>query len=802
MKVILAEKPSVAKEIAKIVGATQNMTTHLEGNGYQVTWAFGHLIGLADANTYLPHRKATDKDGKPVEDKSWHIEDLPIIPEKFIYEVTGDPTARKQFHAIRKLFSQATEIICATDAGREGEAIFRYIHTATGCGKGFKRLWISSLTETAIRNGLSQLHPGEEFDDLYLSAKSRNEADWLVGINASRALCLTSKQRLSIGRVQTPTLAIICRRYDENRNFKPEPYYTLDITLHPQSPFKATYPESFKSREEAQKTLDKIRESVFLSDKEQKRVTERPPLPFSLTSLQEEANRRFQFPAQKTLDLIQSMYEKKYLTYPRTDSRYLATDMIPDIERNIALLKGLDMDSNFSKALETLSQRGIEKFCFDNNKLTDHHAIIPTFENIDKVDKLPADEKRLYDAIARQLVMALLPPCEKNKLTYRFIFDPEDEKLTASGSTITKAGWRMMQEKGEEGAEEGESPEENQALPDLKKDTQCEVAEKKVAEKMTQRPPLLTEATLLKLMETAGKLTTDEAARKALKDCGIGTPATRANIIETLIKRQMVAREKNRLVPTETGLQVYGITRSMLISEPQLTGEWEHKLNKMAEGGYPMDKFQSEIIEETKYLTRSILELGAQVKRQAERKVSEGHACPICGAPLKENSKAIGCSNFSQEEGGCKFVVWKEVCSKKLSDTQLTELITEKRTRKPVTGMVSKSGNKFDAILAYKEDLKRLDFIFEDHIVGKCPKCGRDVKENSKAYSCADKECGFVIFKEYAGHKFKLSEITDLLTKRSATDLTFKKREGGDPYKADLVLDENFNLIRKYKDKK
>lgn len=799
MKVILAEKPSVAKEIAKIVGANQNMTTHMEGNGYQVTWAFGHLIGLADANTYLPHRTTKDKDGNIVEDKSWHIEDLPIIPERFIYEITKDASAKKQFYAIKKLFNQATEIICATDAGREGEAIFRYIHTATGCDKPFRRLWISSLTETAIRNGLGQLHPGEEFDNLYQSAKARNEADWLVGINASRALCLTSKQRLSIGRVQTPTLAIICKRYEENKHFKPEPYYALDITLHPESPFKATYPDNFKTKEEALVVLGKIKESVFLSDKEQKEVTEKPPLPFSLTSLQEEANRRFQFSAQKTLDLIQSMYEKKYLTYPRTDSRFLATDMIPDIERNIRILKDLDMPGNFHKAIETLEQKGIEKFCFDNNKLTDHHAIIPTFENIDKLDKLSADERKLFDAIAKQLVMALLPVCKKNKLTYRFIFDPEDEKLTATGSTITEAGWRMMYEKVKDEEETTENGDEaNQTLPDLRKDTRCQVANKGIAEKMTQRPPLLTEATLLKLMETAGKLTTDELARQAMKDCGIGTPATRANIIETLIKREMVAREKNKLVPTETGLQVYGITKSMLISEPQLTGEWEHKLNKMADGEYATDKFQTEIIEETKYLTQSILELGSRVKRQAEQKISSNHVCPLCGAPLKENNKAIGCSNFSQEEGGCKFVVWKEVCSKKLSDTQLLELITDKRTKKPVTGMVSKAGNKFDAHLVFDAEKKRIDFVFEDKVVGKCPKCGSDVKENSKAYSCSNKECQFVIFKEYAGHKFKISELTDLLTKKVATNIKFKNK-GGKEYTADLDLDENFKLRMQFK---
>lgn len=795
MKVILAEKPSVAKEIAKIVGANQNKTTYLEGNGYQVTWAFGHLVELADANTYLPQRTTTDKNGNPVADKSWHIEDLPIIPDRFIYEITQDGSARKQFNAIKTLFKEASKIICATDAGREGEAIFRYIHTATGCGKPFQRLWISSLTETSIRNGLSKLHEGSEFDDLYFSAKARNEADWLVGINASRALCLTSKQRLSIGRVQTPTLAIICTRYNENQHFTPEPYYTLDITLHKEAPFKATYPINFKTKEEAEKVLTKIRESVFLSDKEQKVVTEKPPLPFSLTALQEEANRRFQFSAQKTLDLIQAMYEKKYLTYPRTDSRYLATDMIPDIERNISILKGLEINDNFTKAVESLSQKGIEKFCFDNNKLTDHHAIIPTFENIDAVNKLSADEKRLFQLIAKQLVMALLPVCKKNRVSYKFIFDPEDEKLSATGSTILEAGWRMIFEKSND---EETTEEENQTLPELKKDSHCDVVSKGVKEKMTQRPPLLSEATLLKLMETAGKLTTDEIARQAMKDCGIGTPATRANIIETLIRRGMIVREKNKLVPTQTGLQVWGITKTMLISQPQLTGEWEHKLNKMADGNFTFDQFQSEIIEETRYLTQSILELGANVQRAIAPKISQNHVCPICSAPLKENSKAIGCSQFNNEEHSCKFVIWKEICGKQLSESQLLELITEMRTKQPVKGMKSKKGEKFEAILSFNTETNRIDFLHEEKTIGKCPKCGANVVERGKCYSCTHEGCGFVIWKEITGHKIKLSEAQELLEKQLVKNLKFTKRDGKE-FTCDLGFDENFKTDMKFK---
>lgn len=795
MKVILAEKPSVAKEIAKIVGANQNKTTHLEGNGYQVTWAFGHLISLADANTYLPSRTTTDKSGNVVAYLSWHIEDLPIIPDNFIYEITEDSSAKKQFYAIKKLFYDADEIICATDAGREGEAIFRYIYNATSCQKPFQRLWISSLTETAIRNGLSQLHSGTEFDNLYYSAKARNEADWLVGINASRALCLTAQQRLSIGRVQTPTLAIICKRFIENKNFIPEPFYALDITLYQQSPFKVIYPKNFKTKGEAEEILNKVKETVFLSDKEQKVVTEKPPLPFSLTALQEEANKRFQFSAQKTLDLIQGMYEKKYLTYPRTDSRYLATDMISGIEQNISLLKDLTISDQFTKAVGFLSAKGIEKFCFDNNKLTDHHAIIPTFENIENIEKLSVDEKKLFQLIATQLVMALLPVCKKNKLTYKFVFDPNDEQLTATGSSIIEAGWRMLYSKCED---EENKDEENQLLPDLKKDANYDVFQKGVKEKMTQRPPLLTEASLLKLMETAGKLTTDEIARQAMKDCGIGTPATRANIIETLIKRDMVVREKNKLMPTNIGLQVYNITKTMLISEPQLTGEWEHKLNKMADGDYSFDQFQNEIIDETKYLTQAIIELGDNVKKQPSQIIASKHNCPICGATLKENNKAIGCSNFGQDETNCKFVIWKEICGKKLTDTQITELITLLKTSKPVTGLTSKSGNKFDAILSYNKETKRLDFVFENKIIGKCPKCGCEVKENSKAYSCANKDCDFVIWKDYVGHKFKDHEVSGLLQRKTLHNISFRSKEGKN-FSTDLRLDENLKLKMDFK---
>lgn len=706
MKVVIAEKPSVAKDIAKVLGATEKKDGYTEGAGWQVTWAFGHLAGLVNAEAY------DEKFAK------WNIDDLPILPEEFKYELKGDPSAKKQYKTIKDLFYAADEIVVATDAGREGEAIFRYIYNLTGCRKPFKRLWISSLTESAIREGFANLKPGTDYDNLYRSAKCRNEADWLVGINATRSLTLSthSKKPLSIGRVQTPTLALIAARYIENTNFQPKPYYVPAITLEYNKtlfPAKITENPQSETAEEIQKLIDKIPAAVKTLKKEQKEVTERPPLPYDLTSLQADANRRYKFKAQKTLDLMQGLYEKhKLLTYPRTASRYLANDMIEPIQSKLRNLENLPY-TNIKDAL-TILDSAINKHCFDDTKLTDHHAIIPTFENIDKLPELTADERKIFDMVATQLLMSLLPCCIKKRTTYTF-----SDNLYSTGSTIVKHGWRMMEQ---QATKDDDADEEAEAtLPDIPEGANCNVTEKKALEKMTKKPPLLSEATLLKMMESAGQLIDDNDLKKAIKDCGIGTPATRAAIIETLYKREYIKEEKNKLYPTELGLELYNLVKEMPISSPKMTGDWEYKLNKMADGEYESKTFITDIYDYTKQIVKEMNELGAKFSRPAAEAFG---ICPACGKPLYSGEKSVYCSDW---KNGCQFKIWKTVAQKKLTDTHIKQLLEKGKTTE-IKGFTSSKGTNFDAMLKLTDKTTgKVEFEFAQ-------------KKNTKAGGKTDKK--------------------------------------------------------------
>lgn len=692
MIVIIAEKPSVARDIAAVVGANEKKDGYVEGNGYQVTWAFGHLVKLADAQSY---------DEKY---KMWRIDDLPIVPAPFIYEAYNDPAKQKQIRIIRDLFFKAQYIIVATDAGREGEAIFRYIYNYVGCKTEFKRLWISSLTETAIREGLANLKPGRDYDDLYYSAKCRGEADWLVGINSTRALTVSSQSRtpLSLGRVQTPTLAIIVSRFLENQQFTPTPYFVPDILLdYNKNRFKAYLKDSnFKTSEECSAAIAKIAPTVRLIDKKTSNVSEKAPLPYDLTSLQADANRRYKFKAQKTLDIMQALYEKhKVLTYPRTASRYLGTDMIEPIKENIKKLSSLPYN-NIGESIKMIGEKFNNK-CFDNSKLTDHHAVIPTFENLDKLDSLSADERKIFDMATRQLIMALMPPCNKIRTSYSFSDD-----LYANGSVITFPGWRLFCEP--EKPDEDDDDENIEAqLPDLPDGCSCLVAKKEVKQKMTKKPPLHSEASLLKAMETAGQLIDDDELKAAIKECGIGTPATRAAIIESLFARNYIEEQKNKLVPTELGIKIYESTKNLPIASPKLTGDWECKLNRMAEGKFMPDVFQKEIKSFTAELTSNFAEIGKSLMTATENNVG---ICPLCGKKVIERQMTFSCVGNRKDNADCSFVIWKEIAKKKISATTVSNLL-QKGKSELVKGFTSKAGKKFDAFLVLKSD-KSIGFEF------------------------------------------------------------------------------------------
>lgn len=636
MKVVIAEKPSVAREYARILGATQRREGYQEGNGYAVTWAIGHLVQLADAEAYGCEK--------------WRLEDLPILPEPFQLAVTGDEGLRKQFNVIKDLFARAEEIIVGTDAGREGELIFRYIYQVSGCDKPFKRLWISSQTDQAIREGFRNLRPGTEYDNLYFAARSRSEADWLVGINATRALTLSARAKsvLSLGRVQTPVLAMICDRYLEHVNFKPEAYWLLSIGLEKDGQkFKARHPPVFKTAEDAEAARQKVEPTATCTKAETKKVFEGAPLLFDLTSLQQETNKRFGFSAQQTLDLAQALYERhKLITYPRTGSRYLTDDIYPKIP---ALLDVVAGKPKFTAHANGLRQRPISRRPINNEKVTDHHALLPTETNPNAA-RLSPDEEKLYDLIVTRFLAAFSPPCEKEVTVLEFLSG--GLLFRASGSVILVPGWRAVEEevkeagkkgnKKEDKKEDDDAEEENQSLPKVHVGDVLPVKDPAVVKKMTKAKPVHTESSLLKLMETAGKELDDEELRQAIKECGLGTPATRAAVIETLFTREYIARDKKKIVPTEKGLQVYGLVKDRSIASVGLTGNWEKALNLIARGERNYEQFIGAIHRYAQKVVDGLREAGTQYKGEQRAAVPLSEVGQLDDKPVKVGKGQYG----------------------------------------------------------------------------------------------------------------------------------------------------------------
>lgn len=779
MKVVLAEKPSVGKAIASVLGAKASKDGYMEGNGYIVTWAFGHLVGLAPPDHYLGH-------------KEWKKEDLPIIPDEFVYlPILSDSGVKKQYNTIKRLFlaSETEYVICATDAGREGEAIFRYIYDTTGCKKKVKRLWISSLTEKAIKDGFGQLREGEEFEDLYDSAKARAEADWLVGDNATRALTLAvnNNQVLSVGRVQTPTLAMVCARYLENKNFVPIPYFVVRVGLQSDGKdFFGLYPQQYDNEQSAQSFASKIPGTLTVKEKVTTEVKEKAPLPYDITSIQADANKKLKFKAQKTLDIVQALYEAKKVTYPRTGSRYLGEDMIDVVSSSISNLSHLNYTNSFGKCLDIIREN-MNKACFNSSKLTDHHAIIPTFENVSDDSKdfpngktfSSEDSRQIYRMIGKQLIMALLPVCIKDKVTYTFE-EVDSHKLTISGSTIKSIGWRLLHD---ESADSDEDKEEEQKLPNLEIGNVCNIASKDVLRKETKRPPLLTEASLLKMMESAGKLIEDDKElSKAIKDCGIGTPATRAAVIEKLFSRKYIASEKNSLVPTEAGLQLYKILKDHSICNVTLTGEWERKLNMMADGQFTKSNFAIEIEEYTRKLTSELLGVNAGAISASTESIGN---CPVCGKNLKVYKNIAFCSGWRKDdESSCQFKFFTDVSGKKLTDKMIKTLLAGGTTEK-VKGFKKKDGTTFEAALKFDENFK-MKFVLPEkkELDISCPVCGKPLKEGEKSYYCSnyskdDSGCKFGLSKVKGGVKISIAELKELLTEhQTKKSHEFVSKEG------------------------
>ena len=682
---IIAEKPSVARDIARIVGATSKQDGYMEGCGYVVTWAMGHLIALAMPETYGF--------------SAYKREDLPIRPNPFLLvvrqvrkdkEYISDPVALKQLKVIRSCFDKADRIIVATDAGREGELIFRYIYSYLNCHKLYDRLWISSLTDKAIREGLSNLKPGSSYDNLYYSAKARSEADWLVGINASRALSIARKGGYSLGRVQTPTLAMICRRYIENRDFSSVPYWKLSALMEKEGvSLKAIGITDYESEASAQTALTTLRSQSQLTVESvvRKVAGTPPPLLYDLTALQKDTNRRHGFSADKTLSIAQSLYEKKITTYPRTGSRYISEDVFEEVP---VLLRKIGMPLS-----NTLNRHSV-----DNTKVTDHHAIIPTGET---PSGLSTDETTIYQMVVNRFVEAFSPNSEEERMQVRFTHGTNI--FTWKACRQISLGWKAVQKGKEVEAEKKEDSDEQilSSLPNLTEGEVLSLVNADINEHKSKPRPLYTEATLLSAMENAGKEVKEDDKRKAMAECGIGTPATRANIIETLILRDYIRRDKKAIIPTEKGLAVYEIVKDKKIANAEMTGAWELALAAIEAGKMPVDKFSQGINSYVVTICEELLSL------TPEQKSYPVYRCPKCG----QQSVGIYAKVAKCRHETCGFHVFREVCGIHLSEDNICNLISSGRT--PILkGLTSKAGKKFNARLVLGEDYAT-SFEFENN---------------------------------------------------------------------------------------
>ena len=681
---IIAEKPSVARDIARIVGATSKQDGYMEGCGYVVTWAMGHLIALAMPEAYGF--------------SAYKREDLPIRPNPFLLvvrqvckdkEYVSDPAALKQLKVIHSCFDKADRIIVATDAGREGELIFRYIYQYLDCKKTFERLWISSLTDKAIREGLSNLKPGNCYDNLYHSAKARSEADWLVGINASRALSIVRKGGYSLGRVQTPTLAMVCRRYIENRDFSSVPYWKLSVHTEKEGlSLKAVGCKDYENEALAQTALATLRSQSQLTVESvvRKVAGTPPPLLYDLTALQKDANRRHGFSADKTLSIAQSLYEKKITTYPRTGSRYISEDVFEEVP---ALLR---------KIGKTLSNP-LNRHSVDNTKVTDHHAIIPTGET---PSGLSTDEITIYQMVVNRFVEAFSPDSEEERMQVRFT--DGTNTFTWKACRQISLGWKAVQKDKATEADKKEDSDEHilSSLPNLTEGEVLSLVNADITEHKTKPKPLYTEATLLSAMENAGKEVEDAESKKAMAECGIGTPATRANIIETLILRDYIRRDKKAIIPTEKGLAVYEIVKDKKIANAEMTGSWELALAAIEAGKMPSERFAQGINSYVGTICEELLLLSS------EQKSYPVYRCPKCG----QQSVGIYAKVAKCRNEGCDFHIFREVCGIHLSEDNIRDLISSGRT--PILkGLTSKAGKKFNARLVLGEDYTT-SFEFEN----------------------------------------------------------------------------------------
>lgn len=671
MKTIIAEKPSVAKEIAHIVGAGKREEGYMQGNGYYVTWAFGHLVQPAMPETYGM--------------KGFHAENLPVIPDPFVLVprqvktengYKPDAGVLAQIKIIGKLFDSSERIIVATDAGREGELIFRYLYEYLGCKKPFDRLWISSLTDSAIREGLANLRNGKEYDNLYHAAKARSEADWLVGINGTQALTIAAgRGTYSVGRVQTPTLGMVCERYWEHKRFESKPFWQVHfgvVDADSGNILKFTSANRWTDKATATDIYNKVKDtgSAIITKVTTKRKVEKAPLLYDLTTLQKEANSQHGFTAEHTLSIAQKLYEAKFITYPRTSSRYISDDVFATLPK---LFKNLENHSEYGEKVKLLPcSEDYSKNSVNAAKVTDHHALLIT-ENA--AIGLFKDEKIVYDMILCRMIEAFSADCIKDITSVSAQVDHEIE-FGISGSIIRQTGWRALSlkeknSKKDKNADTTDNEVKEQVIPNWQEGQHITFSDCTITEGKTKPKPLHTESTLLAAMETAGKEIVDDTMRQAMKDSGIGTPATRAAIIETLLKREYMVRQQKKLVPTEKGLALHSVVKNMAIANVEMTGKWEAELAKIERGEASADGFTHSIEGYTREITAELLGCDRLFSHK-----DSGCQCPKCKhGTMQFFGKVVRCSNKE-----CGMPVFKQVAGKLLTDADITDLLTKGKT--------------------------------------------------------------------------------------------------------------------------
>ncbi|KAF1080024.1 MAG: DNA topoisomerase III [Candidatus Rifleibacterium amylolyticum] len=738
---VFAEKPSVGKDIARILGAGRRGEGFLEGQDYIVTWGFGHLVSLGHPEVQNP---AWQK---------WSLDTLPMLPQDWKLSVL--PSSRQQYEIVAKLFNRddVNQIINGADAGREGELIFRLVYQHSGCQKPIRRLWISSMTDEAIKQGFADLRPGEKYEPLAQAAVCRSRADWLVGMNFTRAYTKRMNSMFTLGRVQTPTLAMVVNRHLEIQNFVPKDYWEVNAVFSDFSalwfdPTADEYPSRIDQLEKARELSERLKgEQAVVHSVKKSKKKQAPPSLYDLTTLQREANSKYSMTAADTLAALQTLYEKrKVVTYPRTDSRYLSEDIFPTIEKRLASLPG-----QYDEYLGWLRKNRPtkDKRVFNDSKVSDHHAIIPTEKKVADTAGWPAEERNIYDLVVRRFLAAFYPDHEY--LSTTVVMRSGKDNFKASGRVVTEEGWRALYPKRQQAAEKAaektaekaadkdgdtgsEDDENEQSLPDLKKGDTRKIEDSVLLTRKTRPPAAYTEATLLQAMETAGKLVDSEELRDAMKDSGLGTPATRAEIIEKLIRVEYMLREKKKLVPTPKGIKLVEVAAAE-IKSPEMTGSWEKRLSDMAKGKDDPDAFIGDISAFVSTIVGQIKSArnlstysspergqGSDSRRQKPvrpveaRQVSATPAvqrktygdCPACGkGQIIEGSRGYGCNRFKE---GCNYVVWKEFFGKKLTQSAI-DLLIQGRTTRLIKGFKLEDGRVVDGRLGMKEDRTGIELV-------------------------------------------------------------------------------------------